>query len=102
MSNTDFNAYELGKAAPADGEKVRLKMISDGGESKWLRISPEQYQAIVAILTTEDPTGLTLYKITADDETLLAHAENIFHAFRVARAMRPRAVVVSGTASAES
>lgn len=101
MPDAEYLAYELAKAAPAEGEEVRLKMMSEHGESRWLNISPEQYRAIVAVLTTEDPTGLTLYKVQADDETLLVYAEDIFHAFRAARAMRPHAVVVSDTTPKE-
>lgn len=102
MTDAEYRAYELSKAEPAEGEKARLKVTSEHGESRWLPISPEQYRAVVAILTTEDPTGLTLYRIKADDETLLVHAENILHAFRVTRAMRPRAIAVSDTATEES
>lgn len=43
----DYYAYELNRA---DGTDMRLKIMGETRESKWISINPQQRDAIIAIL----------------------------------------------------
>jgi hypothetical protein len=64
-----------------------------------LELTQAQYMnAMCAIINTPDgaPTP-DLYDIEADGEVLSIPAHGIFHAFAIARTLRPHAIVVSDT-----
>lgn len=50
-----FNTYRANELAeiPAIGT-LKLKVVGDGGESKWLTITPTELEKIIAVLEPED------------------------------------------------
>lgn len=50
-----FNTYRANELAdvPAIGT-LKLKVIGDGGESKWLTITPTELERVIAALEPED------------------------------------------------
>lgn len=62
-------------------------------------LSPAQYQAMVCALlnTPQDDEPMDMYEVKADGEVLTIPANGIFHAYAIARTLRPHAVVVSDT-----
>lgn len=51
MTDEEYLNYELDKARPEPGGVVRIKARAEhGGESKWLRLSAEDYERVIAAL----------------------------------------------------
>lgn len=50
--DAEYIRYELNKARSAD--VIRIKAMSDEGESKWLSISPEAYERVISALVGEE------------------------------------------------
>lgn len=50
-----FSTYRANELAeiPAIGT-LKLKVVGDGGESKWLTITPSELEKIIAVLEPED------------------------------------------------
>lgn len=54
MTDDEYIASELNKARPIDDELERpaIKVRGPGGESRWVRIPPERFAAVVAAAST--------------------------------------------------
>ncbi|PXY25426.1 hypothetical protein [Prauserella muralis] len=68
----DYYAAQVAQLGESD--RYRLKITSDNGESKWLRITPGQLTRIARILAEGDEEGhettgseLTVYLVGEDD-----------------------------------
>jgi hypothetical protein len=58
MTDNEYIARELNEAAPTEpDEKIRVKALTEGGESKWLRIPADRWPAVVAAASTPSPTS---------------------------------------------
>ena len=55
MTNAEYLARELARLGPDEKNiDYRLKITSDGGQTRWLSITPEQFRAVARLLTTEE------------------------------------------------
>lgn len=56
MDDNEYIRRELSKARPLDvEEKIRLKVESSAGESRWVLLPSEVYERVVATASGEDP-----------------------------------------------
>lgn len=76
-----------------------VRVLVPGLDTGVFELTPAQYQAMVcAILNTPaDDAQLPVYQVKADGEVLSIPAHGIFHAFAIARTLRPEAIVVTST-----
>jgi hypothetical protein len=55
MTDAEYLARELARLGPDDQNvDYRVKFTSDGGQTRWLSITPEQFRALARVLTTEE------------------------------------------------
>jgi hypothetical protein len=76
-----------------------VRILIPGLDTGVFELTHAQYQAAVcAILNTpDDAEALPLHEVEADYEPLIVPANGIWHAFKMARGLRPMAVVVNDT-----
>lgn len=77
-----------------------VRVLVPGLDTGVFELTPAQYQAMVCAIinTPADEEQLPMFKVKADGEVLLIPAYGIFHAYAIARTLRPAAIVVHDTA----
>lgn len=48
MTDDEYVAYEFSKARTADGGRIHVKVRSDDGESRWVGLSADKLDALIA------------------------------------------------------
>lgn len=79
------------------GDIPILAFDTPAGRTGRFEVTQEQYEAVICALfnTPDDSPETRTFMVRADDDLLRIRARGIFHAFNIARGLRPDATVIS-------